>query len=56
VLVARGLQILILEAKPWDPGTYLLVFTVLASTGFLASAIPARRATRVDPSEALRSE
>jgi predicted permease len=56
VLVARGLQILILEAKPWDPATYLLVFTVLGSTGFLASAIPARRATRVHPSEALRSE
>jgi ABC-type antimicrobial peptide transport system permease subunit len=55
VLVARGLQILFLGAKPWDPATFALVFAVLAATGFLASAIPARRATQVHPSEALRS-
>jgi putative ABC transport system permease protein len=55
VLVARGLRILFLDAKPWDPGTYALVFAVLAATGFLASAIPARRATQVHPVEALRS-
>ena len=56
MLVARGLQILFLGAKPWDPATYALVFAVLAATGFLASAIPARRATLVHPSEALRNE
>jgi predicted permease len=56
VLVARGLQILFLGAKPWDPGTYALVFAVLAATGFVASWVPARRATLIDPSEALRGE
>jgi ABC-type antimicrobial peptide transport system permease subunit len=56
LLVARGLRILILDAEPWDPGTYALVFGVLAVTGFTASSIPAQRATRVDPSTALRSE
>jgi ABC-type antimicrobial peptide transport system permease subunit len=56
LLVARGLRIFFLDAKPWDPATYLLVFAVLALTGFAASAVPAQRATRVDPSSALRSE
>lgn len=54
VLVARGLAIVIYDAAPWDPGTYLVVFGVLALTGFLASWVPARRATRVHPMEALR--
>jgi putative ABC transport system permease protein len=56
VLVARGLRIFFLGAQPWDPLTYLLVFSVLALTGFTASAIPARRATRVHPSVALRGD
>jgi predicted permease len=56
VVVARGLRVLLLDAEPWDPGTYALVFAVLALTGFMASAIPAQRATRVDPSTALRSD
>jgi predicted permease len=55
ILVARGLQIFILGAKPWDPATYALVFAVLTLTGLAASAVPARRATRVDPMVALRS-
>jgi ABC-type antimicrobial peptide transport system permease subunit len=56
VLFARGMRFLFLGAEPWDPLTYLLVFTVLALTGFTASAIPARRATRVHPSVALRGD
>jgi putative ABC transport system permease protein len=56
LLVARGLQLIVLDAKPWDPATYGLVFVVLALTGFAASAVPALRATRVHPSEALRSD
>ena len=39
-----------------DPWTFLLVAAVLASTGLAACAVPARRATRVDPILALRSE
>ena len=39
-----------------DPATFLTVSFVLMSTAFLACYIPARRATRIDPMQALRAE
>ncbi|HYV66351.1 MAG TPA: ABC transporter permease [Myxococcales bacterium] len=39
-----------------DPATFLVIATVLALVGLLASAIPAIRAAHVDPMAALRSE
>jgi putative ABC transport system permease protein len=39
-----------------DPGTIALVASGLAATAVLASAVPAWRATRVDPVVALRQE
>lgn len=56
VLLGQGLQLILFEVKPWDPVVYLLISAVLAGTGILATAIPAHRATRVDPTEALRQE
>jgi predicted lysophospholipase L1 biosynthesis ABC-type transport system permease subunit len=56
VFVAKGLALVVYDAPPWDPVTYGTVFGVLAVTGFMASWVPARRATRVDPMAALRSE
>jgi putative ABC transport system permease protein len=43
------------ELQP-DAAMFLVVALVLAGAGALACAIPARRATRVDPAEALRCE
>ena len=47
---------LVFDVKPSDPMTYALTPAVLLSVAFLASYLPARRAARVDPMEALRYE
>lgn len=41
---------------PRDPMTFGAVLAILAATAALAAYVPARRATRIDPTEALRAE
>ena len=55
-LLGRGMQIMLFQVEPFDPAIFALISAVLAGTGVLASLIPARRATRVDPATALRYE
>jgi predicted permease len=54
--VSRLLRSLLLDLSPWDPLAFVGVTALLLASAFLACAVPARRATRVDPLTALRQE
>lgn len=52
----RAIASLLYDVSPLDPMVFAGVSTLLAASGFIASVIPARRATKVDPIVALRVE
>ena len=52
----RGLASLLYGVGPYDPATFAAVAGVVVLTALAASAIPARRAARLDPMVALRAE
>jgi len=54
--LARLISTMLYGVPPTDPITLAAVAALLLIAGLAASAIPALRATRVDPSEALRAE
>jgi ABC-type antimicrobial peptide transport system permease subunit len=54
--VARVLQKSLFEVTPTDPATLVAVSSVLVLVALIAGFAPARRAMRVDPMTALRSE
>jgi putative ABC transport system permease protein len=55
-LVTRLLASLLFETEPLDPVTFAATSAFVLSAALIACAVPARRATRVDPSTALRAE
>jgi ABC-type antimicrobial peptide transport system permease subunit len=53
---ARLVSSLLAEVPPHDPVTFFGVVLVLGFAGLLAAYLPARRAARIDPMQALREE
>ena len=54
--LTRLLSSLLFGVSPFDPITYALVVGCLGTVALVATWLPARQATRVDPAMALRSE
>jgi ABC-type antimicrobial peptide transport system permease subunit len=56
VAAAQAARAMLFGLKPSDPGVLVAAIVGLGFIGFLASFLPARRASRVDPMVALRYE
>ncbi len=56
VLAGYFLRSILFAVQPWDVTTITLVVAILAVISLLASYVPARRASRLDPVKALRYE
>ncbi|HVN08431.1 MAG TPA: ABC transporter permease [Patescibacteria group bacterium] len=56
LMLSRVVGSMLYGVRPAEPSVYLLAGLLLAASAGLAAYLPARRATRVDPVEALRHE
>lgn len=55
VAMSRVLTARLYEVQPTDPAIFAIIALMLAGVAMLASFLPARRAARIDPIEALRA-
>src|SRR6185436_5390006 len=56
IALSRWIQSLLFGVTATDPATLAAVVTVLLAVAVVACSVPAWRATRVDPTSALRAE
>lgn len=56
IVLTRLMSSLLFDVAPTDPYTFVAVIVLLTGVALLASYLPARRAARVEPIVALRSE
>ena len=54
--LTRFVRTMLYEIQPNDPATFVVVGITLAAVAVIAALVPARRASRVDPLIAIRSE
>jgi putative ABC transport system permease protein len=55
-LLSRLLESVLFGVEPLDPATFAAVVALLALTAALSTAVPAWRATRVNPAAIMRGE
>jgi putative ABC transport system permease protein len=56
LVLTRVIASQLYEVRPTDPGTFVLVASLLTAVALAANLVPALRATRVDPAVVLRDE
>jgi ABC-type antimicrobial peptide transport system permease subunit len=54
IALSRLVSSMLYDVAPTDPVVYVVVLVLLSITALVASAVPARRAMRVDPLVAMR--
>ena len=55
-VITRLLRTLLFDVTPTDPAVFIMIVVVMSMTAWLATYLPARRASRLDPQVTLRSE
>ncbi len=56
LLATRLLGVLLFDVEPLDPGTFFGMSAVMMMVGLLASYLPARKASMVDPVLSMRGD
>jgi putative ABC transport system permease protein len=56
IALTRYLQNLLFEVTPFDMTTFAMVSVLFLAVAAVASFVPARRATKIDPQTVLRCE